>query len=401
MPPTFPDIRTLLAVLMLVSFILGIMMLLIWSKQKTYPGFGFWTGGSCLSALGFLLVILRGAIPDFFSIILSNAFLMISATLYLSGARRFRDVPSREKLDLFVVSATLLAIIFYTYANYNLPMRIAIFSLCTALFFGLSAWELMRNPPPRLRFSFVFTGSLFSVASIVMIGRAGVTILAPPYRDIFESSVMQGVTYLLPTLLGILWTFGFLILNSERMEMDLTQAQSSLRHLATTDFLTGIDNSRSFMEKGEQEIHRARRYDRSLAALMVDLDHFKQTNDTYGHAVGDKTLAAVADTFRSLLRDIDIYGRLGGEEFAILLPEADLDGAVTTAERLRLAVAEMVIPDGPSTLNVTVSIGVAVLSEKDGALEALLKRADEGMYEAKRQGRNRVVTAACLPASGS
>jgi len=97
-------------------------------------------------------------------------------------------------------------------------------------------------------------------------------------------------------------------------------------------------NHRSFSEAGEREILRARRYGHPLVALMIDLDHFKRVNDTYGHAVGDGVLVAIVAAFRNLLRDIDVYGRLGGEEFAILLPETDLAGGRTTAERLRSAI---------------------------------------------------------------
>jgi diguanylate cyclase (GGDEF)-like protein len=123
------------------------------------------------------------------------------------------------------------------------------------------------------------------------------------------------------------------------------------------------------------------------------LDHFKRVNDKYGHAAGDRVLVAITAAIRKLLRDIDVFGRLGGEEFAILLPETDLAGGGATAERLRAAIAETAIDTGNAVLKVTISIGVTLLSQADRELDALLKRADDAMYEAKRNGRNRVVAA--------
>jgi diguanylate cyclase (GGDEF)-like protein len=131
---------------------------------------------------------------------------------------------------------------------------------------------------------------------------------------------------------------------------------------------------------------------------MLDLDHFKQVNDTYGHAVGDKVLVAITAAIRSLLRDIDVFGRLGGEEFAILQQETDLAGGRATAERLRAAVAETAVDTGNTVLKVTISIGVALLSPDDSGLDEVLKRADDAMYEAKRSGRNQVTDSPSAPA---
>lgn len=394
MPASLLDIHTLLTVLMLVLIVLGVMLLLIWRTHKTYPGFGLWTAGGCLFSFGLLMLVLRGSIPDFFSIIGANVFLLTAAALYLGGVRSFRGIPQRPTLDVALVVVPTLASVYYTYVDNNISMRIVFYSLFSALFSGRASWELIRKPPPFLRFQLLFTGSVFAAHSLLMLFRTGITIFARPYRDFFAPDLMQGATFLLLVLFGVLSTFGFLMLNNERLEQDLKEAQEELRRLATTDYLTGIANSRTFAEKGAQEIQRARRYSRPLAALLLDLDHFKRLNDTRGHAAGDKALVAVASVFRTLLRDIDVYARLGGEEFAILLPETDQEGARTTAERLRTAIAEIDIDASDTPLYVTVSIGIAHLSESDSGLETVMKRADGAMYEAKRQGRNRVITAA-------
>jgi diguanylate cyclase (GGDEF)-like protein len=224
-----------------------------------------------------------------------------------------------------------------------------------------------------------------------MFFRGFLTQLLPPLHDLLEPNILQAMTFLLAIFFGIAWTFGFVMLNSERLEADLRNAQDKLRKMATTDFLTGIANSRLFSEAGEREVQRARRYKRPLALLMIDLDHFKKVNDKYGHAIGDKILVTFAGICKKCLRRVDVFGRLGGEEFAILLPETDVSGGRKFAERLRATVEKNRIKVEGKAFHITISIGVTELLPAEDRLEAVLKRADDTMYEAKRQGRNQVV----------
>lgn len=164
-----------------------------------------------------------------------------------------------------------------------------------------------------------------------------------------------------------------------------------IQHQANTDYLTGVNNRRHFMELAERELTRAKRYDSPMALFMIDIDFFKQINDTHGHAVGDRVLKELANVCLQTLRDIDIVGRLGGEEFAILLPETALDEAIEVANRLHDALANTQISNGEHiTLKFTVSLGISALQSKQQDLEQLLDVADQALYEAKRQGRNRV-----------
>jgi len=178
----------------------------------------------------------------------------------------------------------------------------------------------------------------------------------------------------------------------------LVRMQKQFRHMAETDALTGAANRRAFMQYLDTLVDRARRQDAPLAAVMVDLDHFKRTNDTYGHAVGDKVLVQTVRQVQSCLRDCDMLGRLGGEEFAVVLPGATAASAVAAAERIREAIAAVdVRVDNGDRIPVTASLGVAVL-ESDKMMETaegLLHAADEALYAAKAGGRNRVVEAAC------
>lgn len=163
-----------------------------------------------------------------------------------------------------------------------------------------------------------------------------------------------------------------------------------LRRLASVDALTGTALRGHFMHIGERELRRAARYGHALSALMLDIDHFKRVNDNHGHAAGDAVLRAVADTAAATLREQDVLGRIGGEEFAVLLPETGGDMARLAAERLRAAVAERPVEVVAARIAVTASIGVATWHGGDDTLDALLARADAALYVAKDGGRNRV-----------
>ena len=167
--------------------------------------------------------------------------------------------------------------------------------------------------------------------------------------------------------------------------------EEELRRQAHVDYLTGVYNRRHFMERAEQELSRAHRYAKPLSMLMLDIDHFKQINDRHGHKVGDTVLKAVADLSQATFRDVDIVGRLGGEEFAALLPETDQPAALEAAERLRATIANARIPlPGAPPVSFSVSIGVSSMDSPEDNIDALLQRADKALYKAKDSGRNRV-----------
>ncbi|WP_347989748.1 diguanylate cyclase [Methylomonas sp. AM2-LC] len=176
---------------------------------------------------------------------------------------------------------------------------------------------------------------------------------------------------------------------------DITQQkslQTELEYRAHIDFLTEIANRRYFIELAERELARTRRYQQSLALIMLDLDFFKRVNDEYGHKAGDKVLQMFSSILRNTFRAVDVIGRLGGEEFAVLLPQTDLDGAVELAQRLQenINCTDMRV-ERAVCLRITVSMGIAVLTEQDTTIEQLLNKADKRLYQAKTLGRNRIV----------
>jgi diguanylate cyclase (GGDEF)-like protein len=179
---------------------------------------------------------------------------------------------------------------------------------------------------------------------------------------------------------------------------DLIENAETLQRLATTDALTSLNNRRHFLELADTEWARFQRYQRPLSMLMLDIDHFKSINDTFGHASGDQAIVAVAHRFKTSQRASDIVGRLGGEEFGILLPETDASQAMIAAERIRKQVAARPLMTRHPERIVTISIGIAAATVSMSGIEALMEAADKALYEAKTGGRNRTVIYQPTPA---
>lgn len=170
----------------------------------------------------------------------------------------------------------------------------------------------------------------------------------------------------------------------------LRQAHDQLAQLANSDVLTGVSSRRSFLAGLEAELARARRHDESLSLLMLDIDHFKRVNDVHGHPIGDAVLKQFTATCASMLRAHDLFGRLGGEEFAIALPHTDLDGASSVAEKIRMAIEQAPLTTAAGNIEITVSIGVAQTHAGQHEIDQLIAWADKALYDAKHGGRNQV-----------
>ena len=312
------------------------------------------------------------------------AFLALGVVQF-TRLRRMTKVESVDRaVTLLQVVLFLLFYYFISLAYLSLPQH-----LLVALFIVLASYLVFPN-----RFVAMVRLGIFGSLGYLVAVRV---FLAPDMRLV--TLVVQGLV--VANVFGAITAHRLHI--SKRREYrrliaqrDLTERLKTLNveleALATTDSLTGINNRRNFFNLAADEIARAKRYQRPLTALMIDIDRFKNVNDKHGHAVGDMVLKAIAQACITTLRETDVLGRLGGEEFAILLPETE-DGR-EQADRLRRTIERMrtALDDG-TDLNVTVSIGVAAARPEDATIDDILGRADEALYQAKQRGRNCVATA--------
>lgn len=180
------------------------------------------------------------------------------------------------------------------------------------------------------------------------------------------------------------------LLARTKTHVELKRAKEKLLRMAITDELTGLVNRRYFMGRLLHEYERTKRYESVFTVLMIDLDYFKKINDTYGHQAGDTVLRTISDSMKLSLRLSDIIGRIGGEEFAVILPETDINAALIIGDRLRKRIEALEIPHKNSKLKITISIGASSSSKDDLSIDDVLQRSDAALYRAKDNGRNRI-----------
>ncbi len=259
--------------------------------------------------------------------------------------------------------------------------------------------DLTRNPHPA-----ILTDSIGAVAQILGgFPRSKITRILRSTGVYKGGSIGHFPLMIEQKIQGVLWLWGESLHEDDLPAMSIFAKQVAIaienvrlfdevQRLAAIDGLTGLNNRRHFFSIAPVEFSRARRYGHPLSAMLLDIDHFKDFNDKFGHVIGDQVLQAVAKCCKESLRQTDVLGRYGGEEFVILLSETDRHVAQTVAERLRKKVSRTTVSTEKGDLSVTVSIGIAENNEYTPDLETLIARADQAMYVAKHKGRNQVAT---------
>lgn len=334
-----------------------------------------------LQGLSWLLVLLRDKLPGPFAVPASNALILfggwmeVFALLSVLGLFTMGTVRLYAAISAFGV-AGYLALYVSTPAE---QPRIVLTSVVAAVFIGYPAVRMIckRTASPLQ----LLLGGWFGFASAAMLLRAAAA-YAGRTLTVFTPEPSQELFYFGMYAMMIIGTAGFILLSRE-------QSYVELERVATFDELTGILNRRSFLIRAQQRLDAAARRREPVSFLLLDIDHFKRVNDTFGHDAGDRMLRSFADTVNGTLRDQDLFGRFGGEEFAILLTGTDAADSDRVAEAVRLAVSN---PADGEKRPQSVSIGViTVNAAPDTSLNMLYKLSDTALYQAKKQGRNRVV----------
>jgi len=379
------DIRSGLLVGALLTALVGLLLAVVARALPAplRPSANAWVAATLLQPVGFVLISLRDVVPAWITIVSANACVAGAFAMYAVSLQRFYRMPGRPGLLWSATAAVVAASVWWGLVVPDLPQRLVALSLVLGAMLAGCAWILYRGSRRgTLRH---VAGGAFVFSAAIMFYRAGALLVDPgQVTTVFQLTHVQLLTYGVGSVLPVVATVGFLLLCTER-------AQHELEHAARVDYLTGAYNRRAIEELGMRAIASARRHGLSLAALVVDIDHFKRINDELGHAAGDAALIAAVDRIQGGLRAEDLLGRLGGEEFIVLMPNTDAGAAISAAERLREAFSSLPLRLGDTVRPVTLSIGVAVLAPADRLFSQLLQRADRAMYAAKHAGRDLVM----------
>jgi diguanylate cyclase (GGDEF)-like protein len=381
------DARTLLFSLVLTYGLSVLSMFVAASSRsggRTRDGMGKWATALFLEALTWGLIAARGAIPDFFSVIVANGFIAAAYALMLAAIYEFqqRRMPRWQYL-VPVASILLMAAL--------LPDDIRGRFIWGGVIYGfqmvLIARALLSDRETRAGRAWrLLFGGIVMIMLVLGLRAAfalsGHIEFAQPQNTLALHPV-QLITFIATMSTALLGSIGFVLMVKERTDREIM-------HLAMTDSLTQVPNRRALMDYAEHAL--ARRSGLPLAILMIDADHFKLINDTHGHQTGDEVLCKLAVLLEGRLRGQDLLGRYGGEEFCVIAPDTDSGGALVLAESLRKIIASASFATASGELSVSVSIGISNCpSAARRALKDMLAEADAALYDAKQTGRNKVV----------
>ncbi len=379
------DVPTLIIVSIFVTAILGLLLLFVWVQDRSIQALAWW--GVAYLVAGLSIALLSGQLPvsNAASIDIASALLFAACGLSWNGARLFDEKPMRPFAMFAGALIWLLACLIPAFSD-SVMGRMIVSSLIVSNYTLVTAFELWSGRAEKLvtrwpaMLVLALHGAIFPIQiPLTMWQSEGRT--APLFSNGWIALLA------LETLLYVIATaFIVLAMAKERNERIHKTA-------ASTDPLTGVPNRRAVIDTGNTLIRRAAAPDRPVAALMFDLDFFKAINDRFGHAIGDRVLKVFANTATANLRSSDIFGRLGGEEFAAILPNADIDAAVAAAERVRAAFVQAAIEIDGHPVRGSLSAGITVTIDSATDLDSLLSIADEALYVAKAKGRNRVEVA--------
>jgi diguanylate cyclase (GGDEF)-like protein len=367
-------------VVLLASVMAALMSLVLFSLRRNFPssihGLGTWAASPLVLCFATLMGGLRGGLPDLLSIGIPNVLLFVGVYLAYLGSQRFLGQPTAIPRWSVFIALTAIPAYWFTVVEPDFRARLLILSLPLGLLFALHAGLLYRHAArsfaSQLLTGVMVAGTLLQIVRFILIG------LMPEDRNAFNPASPQPLFLAAYVLIVLLMSVGLVLLATERL-------RAEFETLAAHDSLTNAYTRRYINEACQQELERSRRHGHVMALLLMDLDHFKAINDTYGHQQGDQVLVDFVTRVQALLRRPDQLGRFGGEEFVLLLPETPLDEALAVAERIRAIATQ-----SRETLHCSVSIGVTTNRLDNDTLDSLLARADKALYRAKENGRNRV-----------
>lgn len=394
----FPlDLPTLVAFAAFLHLALAGVMVYTQVFRKVYPGFSSWMGSHLAWAAGAALLCLRQGVDDATFVLVGNACFLVFVALNVAGYQQYVGLQHRgwrRRCVWGVVVAAMVLLAYFYFIDKNFEARVVVFSASTG---GLILWGLLE---PRFRAvrRYAAEGIFIAVVGISCLLQWWRVLLVLTHSELLlyssgnPADIPFKLSMTLDAFIALGMVFSQISMTSERVEEELEDALRVARDQAHTDHLTGCHNRRYFLELVQGALARAQRTGEPVCLAMLDVDHFKAINDGEGHLAGDAVLRNLYQVLRPTLRQTDVFGRLGGEEFALCLERTSLAEAAVVMERLRALLRGASLLEHKPEMRISVSIGVACWMPGQ-SLEQLLARADEAMYIAKAAGRDRVQVA--------
>jgi len=374
-----------------INLLLFMVAIVYWRALKTYPGWGLWIISNGLVAVIYLTIILQGVVNADILYFIDTSLMMFLVWIRFEAINRFYFHKEQIKVQLLILLTAISLLFFSIFLWQNVYLQIAIlpltmtyflFKICRVCY--LHATEISLS---MTRFAIVAC----SIFVLSLLYRAIDWFFYPSHRILLSPTFANIQFSIIAIAMEISFTIIFLVLNSQRLMKELTSLQKRLTDLAATDPLTGLRNRRVIFEVGEAEFDRARRYQQSLSVILFDFDNFKRVNDSLGHAAGDYVLKTISAACLEEVRQSEILGRLGGDEFVIIMPQTEITGTRATAERLKQKVKSLNLTYAGKAISMTISLGVAELSESETNFDELLHQADLALYREKKKKARRVV----------
>lgn len=383
MPLDFPTIA-FVGLLLYFSIALGFSMILLVQRDQWVPR--LWAGSLWAGAVSTALFSLPLPIPEVALVLLRNVVAMLCSVLLLAGVALFVGRRPPWKAALALAGLYLLGIAWFSVVTPDLRVRLVLYSVLFIAWKSWEAWLLLRYASAEVRISTRLAAGVFLLDALVFLLRALAPINPDAAGDVLRAGLPMYITYVGGLFTTLAQCFALMLMIVERQ-------LAQLRRLARIDPLTGALNRAALLEDGQQQLALCQRQRRPFSALMLDLDHFKQINDSLGHQAGDVALRHTVQVLRGNLRRYDVLlGRYGGEEFVLLLPGVAQADAAELAERLRAGLAGSPARGASQPIALSASFGVAEAGPTQD-LDGLLEQADRALYRAKDAGRNRVAIA--------
>ena len=357
------------------------MSIVLYGLRRNYPasvrGLSEWAAATAILFVAGLAAAMRGKLPDVISITGANFLIFTGVYIQYIGSQRFFNLHPKVLPGMLVITALSAVSLYYTVVDPSYRPRLMISVVIMTYLFAMHARLIYQRGTRSFAHRFALGILLGALASQIL--RFATAWLYPLGSGILDTTPHNLLYIIAYPFVMLLFAISLVLMATDRV-------RAEFEHLATHDSLTNALTRRHLTEVCQQELERCSRHNRVMSVLLIDIDHFKSINDSKGHQAGDRVLMQFASAVHTLLRRADVMGRLGGEEFVVLLPETSIEVARVVAERIRTKVAELTEP-----APFTVSIGVTTNVTATDTVDALMARADSAMYQAKGRGRNQVV----------